>query len=107
MSKTKKLTRLRKAAMNTVCAYCGHKTPSRYPGDVNREAIFAHVMECEKRPEARMAQHVLLCHAALKYARETINVLLAAEHSENTISDGLGCIADLDALLDGETEKQA
>jgi len=37
MSKTKKLTRLRKAAMFTVCVYCGHKTPSRYPGDVNRE----------------------------------------------------------------------
>jgi len=102
MSKTKKLTRLRKAAMFTVCVYCGHRTPSRHPGDVNREAIFAHVMQCPNRPEARMANHIMLCHAAIRYARDTMKQMLEAGLSAEATSGASECISELDSLLSME-----
>lgn len=77
MSKTKKLTRLRRSASYIVCAYCGHKTPTKTIGVPDREAIFAHVVACGARPESRMVKLIMLQQRAIKYLRSAVEHALA------------------------------
>lgn len=102
MSKTKKLTRLRRRTMFTACAYCGHATPHIAYGIPDHKAINRHVLTCEMRPEAKMGQTILTMDKLLRYGRCAIDLLFVPGPDADHRSAAAKCASDIDEFLSRE-----